>query len=72
LPCEDRQHRKINCTLQNALAEKGAENLQCHNAIRGMPLRSATQHNAMQRQQLGFATKVTFAPKVFTLHISKR
>jgi len=25
LPCEDRQHRKINCTLQNALAEKAAE-----------------------------------------------
>jgi len=24
-PCEDRQLRKINCTLQNAVVEKGAE-----------------------------------------------
>jgi len=25
-PCEDRQRRKINCSLQNALAEKAAKN----------------------------------------------
>jgi len=39
--------------------------MQYYNAIRGMPLRSATQHNAMQcNATTGFATNVTFAPKV--------
>jgi len=32
LPCEDRHHRKINCSLQNALAEKAAKNL--HGGLR--------------------------------------
>ena len=72
------QLRKINCTFATAPAKKFAEKIcselskghffcnvmQCYNAIRGMPLRSATQRNAMQRRNWALLQK---SKKVVTL-----